>query len=604
LFLSLESFMRVFFAFTICLTILLFVSACKDEEPDGPSSLIDECKDILTAQSEIENADIQSNLVIVSINENTEGVISLLYDNETSLHICPDQLSTFTVDTEAWNVHLAWADDSETEAVFLGDQLELSLLEASYAPLSRKLEMDLPVPASVHIQVSGQDGSESDMNHTTELYDIGLQEIPLMGLYPDSDNSISISILSQSGYILYSEDFIVSTSSVPESFPTIDVIEMNTSEMADGYTLVSYRSSFSPNIPFMIDPWGKIRWYLDYTDHPELNLLHYDVGVERLANGNYYFGNRNSSIVYEVTILGEVINSWPLGSLNMHHQTKEKSDGNFLVCASDPTSLHENGFSAIDDHILELDRSTGAILYVWDLKNILDEHRTALIDETQTSPVDWAHINSVWHDESDNSIIASVLNQGVVKFDYSGQIKWIVSNHSGWNQNRVGQDLNDYLLTAVDASGIAYSDSVQMGFLNAENFEWPWFQHAVKLTTSGSMSLFDNGDSRNFEAGPSGYSRAVEYVIDEENMTIRQNWTYGKERGWDTFSNCCSDVDFISGSNNVLFGPGDTRLYQGSGNYASRIIELDYDSKNVLWEVFMDSPWIGFHRVERLTLYP
>lgn len=47
--------------------------------------------------------------------------------------------------------------------------------------------------------------------------------------------------------------------------------------------------------------------------------------------------------------------------------------------------------------------------------------------------------------------------------------------------------------------------------------------------------IFDNGDNRNYQQ-PCSYSRTVEYEIDEEKMTIRQIWSYGKERDRETYS--------------------------------------------------------------------
>lgn len=596
--------MRNFLSFCICLSMILFISSCKDKTPPDPPSLLDACVDQSTAKDVIESNDLENNLIVLSISTNHEGITSILYDDESQIHICADQLTSTDFDNELWTAHFLWPDGSESTVVFQGEHLELNMLDAPFAPLSQKLLMIMPSAGSIRIQVTGLDGPESNVEKTFDFDSRDLQSVPVLGLYPNIENTITVTVLSQSGYSLYTEMFYIVTGPVPDTFPYLEVIEMNRAGMKPGFTLVSYRSSQSPNIPFIVDPWGKIRWYIDYSSHPDLNLLHYDVGVERLANGNYYFGNRNAAIVYEVDVLGEVINSWPLGAYNMHHHTLEKSDGNFLVTASDPTSLHENGFSAIDDHIVEVDRITGDILYAWDLKYILDENRTALVDATVSNPVDWAHINSVWHDESDNTIIVSVFKQGLVKFDYSGQVKWIFSNHTGWNQNRLGQNLNDYLLTAVDASGQAYGDSVQWGYTNDESFEWPWFQHAAKKTENGTLSLFDNGTTRNFDPDLSPYSRAVEYDINEENMTVSQVWTYGKGRGAQTFSKCCSDVDFLSAHNNVIFGPGDTKTPAGSDNKTARIVELDYSTKEVYWELYIDSPWIGFHRVERMTIYP
>ena len=119
----------------------------------------------------------------------------------------------------------------------------------------------------------------------------------------------------------------------------------------------------------------------------------------------------------------------------------------------------------------------------------------------------------------------------------------------------------------------------------------------------GSLLLFDNGDNRNY--GSSGlYSRAVQYSIDKQAMTIQQRWQYGKERGEAGFSRIVSDVDFHVDENNVVFMPGAV----GDGAAYGKVVEVDYSTRDVVFEATITAPiaqWgITFHRVERISLYP
>jgi hypothetical protein len=50
------------------------------------------------------------------------------------------------------------------------------------------------------------------------------------------------------------------------------------------------------------------------------------------------------------------------------------------------------------------------------------------------------------------------------------------------------------------------------------------YQHAIRLTPAGTYTLFDNGDFR--DSGTVLYSRAMEYRLDESNMTAREIWEY------------------------------------------------------------------------------
>src|SRR5690606_21286342 len=100
----------------------------------------------------------------------------------------------------------------------------------------------------------------------------------------------------------------------------------------------------------------KIRWYLDYSSHPELASLFYDDGPERLANGNLYFGSGGSNFganpnnaIYEVDLFGNVMNLWEMPGYGFHHEAFEKPNGNFIV------TVNKEGAATIEDHIIEID---------------------------------------------------------------------------------------------------------------------------------------------------------------------------------------------------------------------------------------------------------
>jgi len=102
------------------------------------------------------------------------------------------------------------------------------------------------------------------------------------------------------------------------------------------------------------------------------------------------------------------------------------------------------------------------------------------------------------------------------------------------------------------------------------------------------------------------FSRAVEYQIDEEAMTVQQIWEYGRERGRATYAAGASDVDVHPDENTVVFMPGD--IYDENGR-SGKTIEVDYTTKDVVYEAILHKPYLGdrniiFHRMERLSIYP
>ena len=119
---------------------------------------------------------------------------------------------------------------------------------------------------------------------------------------------------------------------------------------------------------------------------------------------------------------------------------------------------------------------------------------------------------------------------------------------------------------------------------------------------NGNLMVFDNGDNRNYtNAGP--YSRAVEYEIDEVNKTIKQVWSYGKERGEAAYARIVSKVSYLADKNAVLFTPGSAVR---SGVAAGKVIEVDYNTETVLFEATVFPPNsvfnISFHNVQRIPV--
>ena len=145
----------------------------------------------------------------------------------------------------------------------------------------------------------------------------------------------------------------------------------------------------------------------------------------------------------------------------------------------------------------------------------------------------WAHVNSVDYDPTDDSIIISSRHQSaIIKIGRDKQVKWILASPEGWKG-----DLAKKVLTPVDKNGkpIKCEDSKCEG-----DFDWTWTQHTAWRVDSKStkdviyVSAFDNGDARGMEqpalAGDK-YTRGVMYKIDQKKMTVEQVYEVGKKEG-------------------------------------------------------------------------
>jgi len=361
----------------------------------------------------------------------------------------------------------------------------------------------------------------------------------------------------------------ITTPALPETFPSVDILTASPADMEAGWNLSGLsvggagEAGRFTSYPFIFDTNGDIRWYLDLS-----HFTHIVDFIQRLENGNFLAGHARS--LYELDVLGREVNRWDIPDYWYHHDVIEKPDGNFLI------AVNKEGLATVEDHVIEIGRSTGTIVREWDLRQILDVDRHDLL----ANESDWFHMNAIWYEEQDDALILSGRNQGVVKVDGNNNLVWILAPHQGWGA--AGLDGNrpntaDYLLTAVDANGTPYGEAVQQGTADAPNFAWVWGQHAPMRLDNGNLFIFDNGYNRNFsDAGH--WSRGVEYEIDEDAMTIRQIWEYGRSRGEAYYSQIISDVDELSETSNRLIMPGIIN------NEYAHVTEVTYPGKGVVFD--------------------
>ena len=479
------------------------------------------------------------------------------------------------------------------EALLAGP-ITLTLNPNDITPLAAEAVFTTTVPTQISLTVTGEEPLTHDFEEVATKH-----RIPILGLYPDTDNRVEIRITEPGKR--YAEDTLtITTEPLPDVFPTIDIVAADEEQVEPGWTLSDfsvgddgvYRSQ-----PFIFDGDGVVRWYLDATFTGGMTYL-----LKRLANGNWVFAYDET--VYEYDLLGAQVNRWEMPGYAFHHEIVEKPDGNFLVAVS------KAGTGTIEDHLIELERTSGEIVKEWDFRDILDVER----DDYNYSERDWFHMNALYYVEADDSIIVSGRNQGLVKLTYEGDLVWLLAPHKGWGAAGDGQNTADFLLTAVEADGSPYPDEVQQGTQERDDFGWAWGQHAPLLLPNGNLFVFDNGLMRNFSEKGDRFSRGVEYEVDESALTVEQVWQYGKERGAEFYSSIISDVDYLPETENRLIVPG---IVRSEGVSRTLITEVTYPEGEVVFEAVImfknllsTSDDLGFgqvdiiYRSERLPLYP
>jgi arylsulfate sulfotransferase len=469
------------------------------------------------------------------------------------------------------------------------------------APLSALSTFQTSMNCGVQVRVMGEvEVTKIFENDGTD------HAIPILGLYPDRLNTVLLTLFTHHG-TPESHLLSIRTDPLPDVLPDIEINAAVPGLMEPGMNLSTVsvrRGNLVGMYPIMFDRNGDIRWYLDLSSR---GLL---APFERLSNGNFIGGIGDS--IFEYDPLGRLVDQIRLG-YNFHHDIRELPNGHLVACVDNAGTMILNShglFPSVEDAIIEIDRTTKLVVNSWDLRQILDVSRNEQIYNNG----DWFHMNGLWYSASDNCLIISGRHQGLVKVTWDNKLKWILAPHQGWEIagfDGSGPPTAPYLLTAVDNEGNPYDSEVEDGFAGADDFDWDYGQHNPHLLLNGNILFFDNGDFRYFQNVFPKFSRCVEFHVDEQSMTVRQVWQYGKERGEETYSQIISAVGILPLTQNRLFCPGIVKT--ANGTYA-KVIEISYPDKEVIFEatlhfknlfappdaVFADNIYRSF----RISIYP
>ena len=441
------------------------------------------------------------------------------------------------------------------------------------APLSAVLNITAKSPCKASIKVLGESPLKQVFDQRSDSLNI-----PVLGLYPNTLNAIEV--ILDFGTKVLRDTVQIKTNPLPNLFPRIEINTLNRAKMEDG--LHGCDIHFANNgklrsMPFIFDDQGVIRWYLDLSFHGKMLSP-----FQRLKDGTILVVGRQT--IYELDMLGNLLKKTQIDkNYGMHHDVIELPDETLLICVGKRNAyIQLNGEQILSDSdfVIQYDRKNSRILKEWDLAKHLDVSRA---DVNFLRPGDWLHMNGLAYDPSDNSMIISGRNQGLVKLSLEDQLQWILAPKKNWKtsgRNGKGFDTKPFLLTAINSRNNPYTKSIQTGDKSSEDFDFSWGPHAPKVMPNGNLLLFDNGFYRNYN-NDNNYSRAVEYTIDQEAKTVKQVWQYGKERGTTLFSSIISDADVLPNTNNILVTSG---FITPKVNHSAKIVEVDYDMGEVLFE--------------------
>ena len=460
------------------------------------------------------------------------------------------------------------------------DKPNISVDAYGIAPLSAILSFTTSKPASITVEVESKNGAKP----VTNVFETVSTEhqIPIYGLYENEATNVKLTAHYKDG-TSETSTISVTGNSLPSDFVPVSITEADTAQMADGWTFIMAGSL--QGYVYAIDETGAVRWMLSEKGLGAAGSL------LPLSNGNYLIGGDKSFGQYykynlfELNMTGQIINEYLVNGY--HHDAQELPNGNLLILAN-----NVNG-DVVEDTMYEIERSTGAILRTWDLNSYFNvgnynnagQHVSDVNYGSDTH--DWLHTNGMEYDESTNSVLISARHQDAV-FSMSletGDINWILSNPDDlWPEY-----LKEKLLKPTD-----------------DNFEWQYGQHNISLLPNGDIMMFDNGDyrSKNTDGvlpATEGYSRAVVYRIDKENMTVSQVWQFGKELGSAPMAAYVSSSQYL-GENHYLIDFGGI-VKDSNGNATYNIMDgIQGSSQSQIYEV-KDGKIIFHASVERSGLH-
>lgn len=477
--------------------------------------------------------------------------------------------------------------------------------------------------------------------------------LPIIGMRANRPHRFQVIIRDAEGNETRSADVLDFTPpplpSGLRNFPPLKTTVCKQDQMEPGIILMNVRRRI-PGRLFMLSKVQRAfltRWSLIVAlDHEGEVIWYYQsdqriAGIDRLQNGNLLMLN-TEFVTREIDMLGNKVTEWyaakrpqgekegaiPVNIQTMHHQPHELPWGNILVLSghsrevkdfytseTDPDAPRKDA-SVMGDKVVEFSRD-GSIIWEWNSFDHLDPYR---IGYETIHPYwhvrgfpnhwDWTHGNGTFYDRNEDSILICMrLQDAVIKIERStGEIRWILGNHNGWPER-----LRNKLLKPEG------------------ELRWPYRMHNPKLTPAGNVLIWDNGtiqatpfDGKPWAAPHEVRSRAVEYEVDEERMTVRQVWSSEDPTGKEKFcSQGMGDVQWMSETGNVLAFYGTCAADRDDMNFdiqdgrhvsefpmSTRVREFKHTNPpEIVFEVVLADPdeilsWECFGGLKVPSLYP
>lgn len=251
----------------------------------------------------------------------------------------------------------------------------------------------------------------------------------------------------------------------------------------------------------------------------------------------------------------QLVDTWQaVNEATDNHDLQLLDNGNALLLVYKPyiydlTAYGGHVTATVYSCVIQEIKPDKTLAWEWDGLNynpISDTNRSLT-----TPVVDYDHCNAVELDNDGNILLSSRHLDQITKIDkQTGNVIW-----------KLGGKSNQF--TFVNDTGFA-------------------LQHDIRRLPSSHITIFDNGTPSR------GYSRAVEFEIDEANKIITKTWEY-----IGPFAFCCGNAQRLENGNTFInFGPGHPTIrevtpegevvFEADTNFSYRSFKLPWFRKHYL----------------------
>ena len=342
--------------------------------------------------------------------------------------------------------------------------------------------------------------------------------LPVYGLYAGYTNSVTLRFGFADGS---AQVLTTSITTTPYSDPTgiytsPTILKQRAVGASLGFNFFYIKSGIAS--PIVLDTDGEIRWAV-----PGVATA----GSSALQDDEFVIGNAANPTVQRVRLDGTIEqDALGLSSVaNFHHNIDFGKTG----LLAEINTVSAGGLVNEESNVIEMN-AEGTVFNHWDLAAIISAYMASMGDDPSAfvrSGADWFHNNATAYDPSDDSILVSSRENFVIKLDYqTGAIIWILGDPTKYW----------YTFASLRAKALTL----------APGGLYPIGQHAISITSSGHLLLFNDGyASVSQPAGaPTGenrsYSAVSAYSIDAGTMSATNIWNF--DNGQSVYSPVCSSA--------------------------------------------------------------